>query len=169
MFFSYSGAHIVLACRNRQRAEEAKKEIQTKSNNNQIDIEIVDTSSLQSVRECALRLRERVPRIDVLINNAGIFIHCKSTFSLIIKYSGVLTKSHEKSMDGYEIHLATNHLGHFLLTNLLLDLLKKAPSARIINVSALAHKCNVHLFYRFHIHSNILQFLIVICIGMILI
>ncbi|CAF2865399.1 unnamed protein product [Rotaria sp. Silwood2] len=126
------GAHIILACRNRQRAQEAKQEIQTKSNNNQIDIEIIDTSSLQSVRECATRLRKRLPRIDVLINNAG-----------------VLTRSKEKSIDGYEIHFATNYLGHFLLTNLLLDLLKKAPSARIINLAALAHK-----FMNCHMHWN---------------
>ncbi|CAF3701875.1 unnamed protein product [Adineta steineri] len=126
------GAHIILACRNQERAEAAKKEIQIKSNNNHIDIEILDTSSFQSVRECASRLKKRLPRIDVLINNAG-----------------VLTESHEKSIDGYEIHLATNHLGHFLFTNLLLDLLKKAPSARIINVSALAHKCK---FFNCQIH-----------------
>ncbi|CAF3770073.1 unnamed protein product [Adineta steineri] len=87
------GAHIILACRNQERAEAAKKEIQIKSNNNHIDIEILDTSSFQSVRECASRLKKRLPRIDVLINNAG-----------------VLTESHEKSIDGYEIHLATNHL-----------------------------------------------------------
>lgn len=46
-----------------------------------------------------------------------------------------------KSTDGYEIHFAVNHLGHFLLTNLLLDLMKKAPSARIINVSSINHAC----------------------------
>ncbi|CAM4920797.1 unnamed protein product [Rotaria socialis] len=124
------GARIILACRSRQRAEEARQEIISKSNNNQIDIEIIDTSSLQSVRECAARLRKSLPRIDVLINNAGM-----------------LTQSKEKSVDGYEIHLATNHLGHFLFTNLLLDLLKKAPSARVINVSALAHA-----FFNCHIH-----------------
>lgn len=82
---------------------------------------------------------------------------------------GILTKSHEKSIDGYEIHFATNYLGHFLLTNLLLDLLKTAPSARIINVSALAHKCKIYLFNRFYIKSNTLQFSIATCIGMILI
>ncbi|CAF4962011.1 unnamed protein product, partial [Rotaria socialis] len=124
------GARIILACRSRQRAEEARQEIISKSNNNQIDIEIIDTSSLQSVRECAARLRKSLPRIDVLINNAGM-----------------LTQSKEKSVDGYEIHLATNHLGHFLFTNLLLDLLEKAPSARVINVSALAHA-----FFNCHIH-----------------
>jgi NAD(P)-dependent dehydrogenase (short-subunit alcohol dehydrogenase family) len=51
-----------------------------------------------------------------------------------------------KSIDGYEIHFAVNHLGHFLLTNLLLDLMKKAPSARIINVSSINHACKLFSF-----------------------
>lgn len=69
--FSNSGARIILACRNRQRAEATKQEIQIASNSNQIEIELVDISSLESVRECATRLQKRLPRIDVLINNAG--------------------------------------------------------------------------------------------------
>ncbi|CAF4458073.1 unnamed protein product, partial [Rotaria magnacalcarata] len=143
------GARIILACRSRQRAEEARQEIISKSNNNRIDIEIIDTSSLQSVRECATRLRKSLPRIDVLINNAGTFLKSLLRFlpAFIIEHLGMLTQSKEKSIDGYEIHLATNHLGHFLFTNLLLDLLKKAPSARVINVSALAHalfNCHIH-------------------------
>jgi NAD(P)-dependent dehydrogenase (short-subunit alcohol dehydrogenase family) len=48
-----------------------------------------------------------------------------------------------RSVDGYEIHFAVNHLGHFLLTNLLLDLMKKAPSARIINISSINHTCKL--------------------------
>jgi NAD(P)-dependent dehydrogenase (short-subunit alcohol dehydrogenase family) len=54
---------------------------------------------------------------------------------------GVMMASEKKSVDGYEIHFAVNHLGHFLLTNLLLDLMKKAPSARIITVSSINHAC----------------------------
>lgn len=56
-----------------------------------------------------------------------------------------------KSVDGYEIHFAVNHLGHFLLTNLLLDLMKKAPSARIINVSSINHirSSIFHLLFKF--------------------
>ena len=56
-----------------------------------------------------------------------------------------------KSVDGYEIHFAVNHLGHFLLTNLLLDLLRKAPSARIINVSSINHACKNAL----HFHARL--------------
>jgi NAD(P)-dependent dehydrogenase (short-subunit alcohol dehydrogenase family) len=56
--------------------------------------------------------------------------------------SGVLMAT-GKSVDGYEIHFAVNHLGHFLLTNLLLDLMKKAPSARIITVASINHTCKL--------------------------
>ena len=61
-----------------------------------------------------------------------------------------------KSVDGFEIHFAVNHLGHFLLTNLLLDLLRKAPSARIINVSSINHACkNALHFHRLLSNDNI--------------
>ncbi|CAF0941171.1 unnamed protein product [Adineta steineri] len=115
------GAHIMLACRDRKRTEEALKEICKLSGSNNVEIEIVDLASLKSIEECAKRLCGRLSKLDVLINNAGVMM------------------ASEKSVDGYEIHFAVNHLGHFLLTNLLLDLMKKAPSARIINVSSVNH------------------------------
>ncbi|CAF0933023.1 unnamed protein product [Adineta steineri] len=115
------GAHIILACRDRKRTEEALKEICKLSGSNNVEIEIVDLASLKSIEECAKRLCGRLSKLDVLINNAGVMM------------------ASEKSVDGYEIHFAVNHLGHFLLTNLLLDLMKKAPSARIINVSSVNH------------------------------
>jgi NAD(P)-dependent dehydrogenase (short-subunit alcohol dehydrogenase family) len=115
------GAHVILACRDRKRAEEALKDICRLSGNKNVELEMLDLASLKSVRECSKRLRRRLTKLDVLINNAGVLM------------------ATGRSVDGYEIHFAVNHLGHFLLTNLLLDLMKKAPSARIINISSINH------------------------------
>ncbi|CAF4413738.1 unnamed protein product [Rotaria sp. Silwood2] len=65
------GAHVILACRDRKRAEKALKDICRLSGNNNVEIEILDLASLKSVRECAKRLRRRLSKLDVLINNAG--------------------------------------------------------------------------------------------------
>lgn len=81
-----------------------------------------DISSLSDVKTFAEKIKSKFERIDVLINNAG------SRFS-----------NYQKSVDGIELTFATNHLGHFLLTYLLLDLLKKSSDARIINISSSAH------------------------------
>lgn len=81
-----------------------------------------DISSLNDVKTFAEKVKSKYERFDVLINNAG------SRFS-----------NYQKSVDGIELTFATNHLGHFLLTNLILDLLKKSDSARIINVSSSSH------------------------------
>ncbi len=70
-FLFYLGAQVILACRDRKRTEEALKDICRLSGNKNVEIEILDLASLKSVRECAKRLRERLPKLDVLINNAG--------------------------------------------------------------------------------------------------
>jgi NAD(P)-dependent dehydrogenase (short-subunit alcohol dehydrogenase family) len=83
----------------------------------------LDLASLDSVRKFAAKILEEEPRIDILINNAG-----------------VINSTYRESADGFESTFAVNHLGHFLLTNLLLDRIKEAPSARIVNVSSIAYK-----------------------------
>jgi NAD(P)-dependent dehydrogenase (short-subunit alcohol dehydrogenase family) len=75
--FFYVGAHVILACRDRKRSEEALKDICRLSGNNNVEIEMLDLASLKSVRECAKRLRQRLTKLDVLINNAGEWEHCK--------------------------------------------------------------------------------------------
>jgi NAD(P)-dependent dehydrogenase (short-subunit alcohol dehydrogenase family) len=75
------------------------------------------------VRKFAAKILEEEPRIDILINNAGV----------------MAIPERKLTQDGFEMQIGVNHLGHFLLTNLLLDRIKQAPSARIINVSSMGH------------------------------
>ena len=116
------GANIVMLCRNKEKAEAAKKEIIEKTKNNNIEIIIADVSNLNDVRRAAKEFLEKNTKLDVLINNAGLIFGKR-----------------ENSVDGIEATFATNHLGHFLLTNLLLDTIKNTPKARIIHLSSVAH------------------------------
>ena len=118
------GARIIMACRNLLKAEEALKEIVQKSGNKNIEAKRLDLASLKSVREFAEDVNNNEARLDVLVNNAGLLLN-----------HNALTKTD----DGFEIHIGVNHLGHFLLTNLLLDLLKKSAPSRIVVVSSIAH------------------------------
>jgi NAD(P)-dependent dehydrogenase (short-subunit alcohol dehydrogenase family) len=113
------GGSMVLACRNQVSGEAVQSEIEAATGNNAIELMVVDLSVQQSVREMAVRFKEKHNRLDVLVNNAAVF-----------KNKRVVTP------DGLETMFATNHLGPFLLTNLLLDELKAADGARVINVTA---------------------------------
>jgi NAD(P)-dependent dehydrogenase (short-subunit alcohol dehydrogenase family) len=116
------GAHIVLMSRSRERGEKARMEIINQSGNRRIDLIQCDLASLESVRTFASEFLKNYSRLDVLINNAGIY-----------------TDTRMLTADGFEYQFGVNHLGHFLLTELLLDLLKKSAPSRIINVSSHAH------------------------------
>ncbi|XP_058974444.1 retinol dehydrogenase 13-like [Musca domestica] len=117
------GGHIYMACRNYEKCEEARKEIIELSGNRNVFNRTLDLSSLQSVRDFVEKFNEEVQRLDILINNAGIM-------STPLGYT----------IDGYEQQLAVNHLGPFLLTNLLLDKLKASAPSRIVVVSSLTHR-----------------------------
>ncbi|XP_026233714.1 retinol dehydrogenase 11 [Anabas testudineus] len=117
------GARVILACRDLTRARIAADEIRQKSGNGNVVVKKVDLASLQSVRDFAKDITENEERLDVLINNAGIMMCPKW-----------------KTDDGFEMQFGVNHLGHFLLTNCLLDLLKKSAPSRIVIVSSLAHE-----------------------------
>lgn len=117
------GASIVITSRSETKAKEAVAEIKKQSGSDKVDFVTIDLSSQKSVREAAERLKAKCPKIDVLINNAGCY------FSEL-----------KLNEDGLEMQFATNHLGHFLLTNLLMENLKAAEKARIINLSSIAHK-----------------------------
>jgi NAD(P)-dependent dehydrogenase (short-subunit alcohol dehydrogenase family) len=118
------GAHVILLARNRQKAERTQQEIIAATGNKQVDIVLADLSVMQQVRDVAAQLHDKYPRLDVLVNNAGLMFGAER----------------ELSPDGYEMTLATNHLGPFLLTSLLLDLLQKSPAARIVNVASMAYR-----------------------------
>ena len=115
-------ARVILACRSVEKGEKAAVEVREKSGNDDVVFRQLDLASLASVRQFAATVLEEESRIDILVNNAG-----------------VMACPYSKTEDGFEMQFAVNHLAHFLLTNLLLDRLKEAPSARIVNVSSLAH------------------------------
>lgn len=116
------GFKVIMACRSIEKAEGAKADILKKVPNADLDILQLDLSDLESVRSFAKNFRQQYDRLDVLINNAGVLI-----------YSG------KKNKEGVELQFATNHLGHFLLANLLLDLMPDSPWSRIVALSSLAH------------------------------
>jgi NAD(P)-dependent dehydrogenase (short-subunit alcohol dehydrogenase family) len=116
------GATLVMVARNKERGEAARSEIIRKSQNNSVDLLLADLSSLESVRQLATNFKKKYSRLDVLINNAGLF-----------------NQRRRVTADGYENTFATNYLASFLLTNLQLDLLKASAPSRIINVSSVGH------------------------------
>ena len=115
-------ARVILACRSVQKGEEAAVEVRKRSGSDNILFIQLDLASLASVRRFATRILEEEPRVDILINNAG-----------------VMACPYSKTEDGFEMQFGVNHLGHFLLTNLLLERIKESPSARIVNVSSLGY------------------------------
>jgi len=115
-------ATVVMVCRDRNRAEPVRDEIATATGNQNVELMMCDLSSQADIRRFAADFLNTHNRLDVLINNAGVVVRQRS-----------LTE------DGIESTFAVNHLGYFLLTNLLLDLLKKSAPARIVNVSSAAH------------------------------
>ena len=117
------GAEVVITSRSEEKAKATINEIKSASGNKNVSFVLVDLSSQKSVRKAAEELKTKCPKIDVLINNAGCYV---SELQL--------------SSDGLEMQFGTNHIGHFLLTNLILDNVKAAEKARIINLSSIAHK-----------------------------
>jgi NAD(P)-dependent dehydrogenase (short-subunit alcohol dehydrogenase family) len=116
---AHLGATVIMVCRDRTRGEAAQQEIKRRSGNEAVDLLLADLSWQQSVRELADTFQQRYGQLHVLINNAG------SGFS-----------QRQESVDGLEMTFAVNYLAPFLLTNLLLDILKQSAPTRVINVVA---------------------------------
>src|SRR5881628_3612818 len=116
-------ATVVIISRDKDKGEAALLEIRTRSGNKNVDSMVADLSSQDSVRELAHDFKARYKKLHVLINNAGVFL-----------------PKRVPTVDGLEATFATHHLGHFLLTNLLLDVLKASAPSRVINITSSAHR-----------------------------
>jgi NAD(P)-dependent dehydrogenase (short-subunit alcohol dehydrogenase family) len=118
------GAHVVLAVRNVDKGNEAADRIKAASPNAVVAVQELDLSSLDSVHRAADELRAAHPRIDLLINNAGV----------------MYVPTRETTTDGFEMQFGTNHLGHFALTGQLLDNMLSVDGSRVVTISSVGHK-----------------------------
>jgi NAD(P)-dependent dehydrogenase (short-subunit alcohol dehydrogenase family) len=116
------GARVVIACRNVEKAKDVADRIRAEAERGDVAIVRLDLATLASVSEAAEEIRSTCPRLDLLINNAG-----------------VMEPPHELTADGFELTFATNHLGHFALTGLVLDRLLATAGSRIVTMSSQGH------------------------------
>ena len=116
------GASVIIVGRNASKTHAAAMRIIDRTKNDDVSYFVADLSSQRDVRRLAQQVKERTQRLDVLLNNAGAIFLSKQT-----------------SIDGLEMTFALNHMGYFLLTNLLLELLTQSAPSRIINVSSSSH------------------------------
>lgn len=116
------GATVVIVARARERGETAVADIQRAAERTDVGLLLADLSSQEQIRQLAEEFGREYGRLDVLVNNAGI-----------------IPQSRQLSEDGLEMQFAVNHMAYFLLTHLLLDMLKNSTPSRIINVSSMVH------------------------------
>ena len=115
-------ARVILACRSQEKGKKAEVDVRRESGNSSVHFRKLDLASFDSIRRFSKEVLSEESRVDILINNAGV-MYCPF----------------QKTEDGFETQFGVNHLGHFLLTHLLLDKIKQAPEGRIIVVSSLGH------------------------------
>ncbi|MDO7845872.1 SDR family oxidoreductase [Hymenobacter sp. M29] len=118
------GAHVVILARNAAKARTTQQEIKAAAGHDRVDVLLADLADLGQVRRAAAEFSARYPRLDVLVNNAGL----------------IFGAERQLSPDGNELGLATNHLGPFLLTALLFDKLRASPAARVVNLASMAYR-----------------------------
>uniref|UniRef100_A0A3B3ZBL9 NADP-retinol dehydrogenase n=2 Tax=Periophthalmus magnuspinnatus TaxID=409849 RepID=A0A3B3ZBL9_9GOBI len=129
------GARVIMACRDIDKGEEAAASIRMSYSKADVEVRELDLADTCSIRAFAQKFLREVNQLHILINNAGVMM-CPYT----------------KTVDGFEMHIGVNHLGHFLLTYLLIGLLKRSTPSRIVVVSSLAHNFG---WIRFHdLHSQ---------------
>ena len=121
---AHRGAHVLFTSRDAERGAAALAEIRAESGRDDVECLALDLADLDSVRACAADFLAREDRLDVLINNAGI---------------NLVRGARQLSKHGHELHLAVNHLGHMLLTDLLLDRLKASAPSRVVVLSSHAY------------------------------
>lgn len=125
---------VIMACRSEQKAQKAIEAIRQQQPNAQLDFIALNLSDLSSVGSFAEAFNTKYDRLDVLMNNAG-----------------VMMPPYEKTVDGFELQMGANYLGHFLLTSLLLPVLEKTTDSRIVQLSSIVHRTG-------RIHFDDMQF-----------
>ena len=135
------GAEVIIVSRNEEKCARIVSQIQEQSGNSAISYFRANLSSQQGIRLLAAEVKKKYSTLDVLVNNAGGFFWKR-----------------QESVDGIEMTFALNHLNYFLLTNLLLDLLRNSPSARIVNTSSGVHNNQVIDFNDLQLKKNYLHF-----------
>lgn len=118
-----AGARVIMACRDPRRAESALAEVSRRVPRAQVEPMALDLADLDSIGRFTRDFSARFSRLDGLCNNAG-----------------VMALPFQKTRDGFEMQIGTNHLGHFALTGLLLDRLRAAPGSRVVTIASLAHR-----------------------------
>lgn len=121
--FAKNNAHVVMACRNIEKAKEASRQIKLKNKNAKLTIIELNLSDLSSIQSFVSSFKKSFDRLDTLLNNAGI-----------------MNVPYKETKDGFELQNGVNHIGHFALTAQLFDVIRNTPNARIVNVSSLAHR-----------------------------
>lgn len=116
-------AEVIIAVRNMEKGNAAAEKIKDGYQDAKVKVMELDLAGLESVRKFAGNFTKNYSQLDLLINNAGVMV-----------------PPYSKTADGFELQFGTNHLGHFALTGLLIDLLKKTPGSRVVNVSSSAHR-----------------------------
>jgi NAD(P)-dependent dehydrogenase (short-subunit alcohol dehydrogenase family) len=122
------GAAVVLAVRDIEKGKQAAARIAGTAPGANVMVQPLDLTSLDSIRAAAVELRATHPRIDLLINNAGVMYPPKRT-----------------TRDGFELQFGTNHLGHFALTGLLLEQMLPVPGSRVVTVSSIGHRIRARI------------------------
>lgn len=128
-----TGASVWIVGRNESKLKMAVEDIKQSTGNDKVDYFMADLSSIASIKDVSRLIQSKLDHLDVLLNNAGAIFMTRKV-----------------SVDGFEMSFALNHINYFLLTTLLLDLIKSTPKARIVNVSSSAH-------YTGHINFSDLQ------------
>jgi NAD(P)-dependent dehydrogenase (short-subunit alcohol dehydrogenase family) len=130
--FTHHGAEVILASRSLEKGVAAKQRILNPEIKGNVQVMELDLANLASIESFSAQLHEKYNKVDILLNNAGIMFAPYGT-----------------TADGFENHMGINHLGHFALTALLLDLLRSAEGSRIVHVSSLAHQYGTMDFANF--------------------
>ena len=117
------GAHVILACRDKEKARRARDKMESELERSSLELLHLDLADLESVRGAAAAVLAAYARLDILVNNAG-----------------VMGTPYRQTADGFELQMATNHLGHFALTGLLLDRIVTTERSRIVTVSSHLHR-----------------------------